>query len=269
MFYLKEFFKVLKTNLLLGVIFLVSTFGIITISHHQKTINRELSLSNKSASLPYFNALVSNESKMESIIRRMKQLPGVVAIREGQQSQMKSEISKLKSTFGESIIKGLATINYKRLKIELEVGLREKSQNLIKEYLTRLVGIESITLGEIRLPKEIKLKTKDNLLVFLNSIDVYIFSVLIGLWLVSSILLLNSVNTSSFIIEKFQRKTNTNIKIFMSGFLLLVFIALGLNYFSNNTIEFDSIIVALIMLSAGAGLTIVLKKQLKFGYGNS
>ncbi len=222
MFYLKECLRIFKDNFLLTITLGVSTLALVSVSHHHAKIKDDLSLNKKSVSLPYFNALITNKSKVDGIIRRMKKLPGVSGIQVGSSKNIKQEIASLQKTFGQNMIKGLTSIHYQKLKIELEKGLQAKSSNLIREYLTRLVGKDSITLGEVRQPKELKLKNNDPLLIFLKSIDIYAYFLFGGMWILSAWLIFKSVNTSSFLIEKFQRRKNTNIKIFISGFSLIL-----------------------------------------------
>lgn len=251
MFYLKEFLKITKENFVLSAIFIISSIGIISISHNQEEIKSQLSISNKTQSLPYFNALISSQTKMNTIIRRMKQLPGVINVEKAQSKSISQEINKLKKSFGEEVINSLSSIGYSRVKIELEDGIRSKSQNLIREYLTRLVGGESVTMGEVRFPKEIKLKSQDPLMKFLNWFDVYSFFIVVGLWLMSAVLLLKPINTSSFIIEKFQRRTKTNLKIFVSGFIGIIIPVYIVNFLLNDKFEW-------IAFASIAGMCIVL-----------
>jgi hypothetical protein len=106
MFYLKEFTKILKQNLILSFIFFTTTLCLVSIAHHKDVIEQELSLSKKAQTFPYFNALISKDTKLDSVIRRMKQLPGVVTVQEGKNKSIAQEIETLKSTFGADINKG-------------------------------------------------------------------------------------------------------------------------------------------------------------------
>jgi hypothetical protein len=261
MFYLKEFLKITKENFVLTVIFAVSTIGMVSVSHNQSEIQDQLSISNKTQALPYFNALISSQTKMNSVIRRMKQLPGVINVQKTQSKSITKEISRLKKSFGEDVINSLSSINYSRVKVELENGIRAKSQNLIREYLTRLVGGESITMGEVRFPKEIKLKSEDPLMQFLKWFDVYSFIIFVSLWGMSAFLLLKPINTSAFIIEKFQRRSKTNLKIFVTGFMAIMIPTYAVNLSLNNKFEWFALVVVAGMCVTISSLTIGLKKR--------
>ena len=261
MFYLKEFLKITKENFVLAIIFTVSTIGIISISHNQSEIQNLLSISNKTQALPYFNALISSQTKMNSVIRRMKQLPGVINVEKTQSKSIAKEITRLKKSFGEDVINSLSSIGYSRVKVELESGIRAKSQNLIREYLTRLVGGESITMGEIRFPKEIKLKSQDPLMKFLKWFDVYSFLIFVALWFMSAVLLLKPINSSAFLIEKFQRRTQTNLKIFVTGCAVIMIPAYAINLGLNDNFEWITILAITGMCMVVSSLSVGLKKR--------
>ncbi len=92
MFYLKEFLKITKENIVLTLIFSLCTISLITIAHNRKGIQEKLSLAKSAQSLPYFNALISGNSKVDSVMRRMKQLPGVVSVKQSNTSKIQDEI---------------------------------------------------------------------------------------------------------------------------------------------------------------------------------
>ncbi len=248
MFYLKEFLKITKENIVISLIFLLCSISLITIAHNRKSIQAKLSLNKKTQSLPYFKALISGQSKVASVMRRMKQLPGVVNVKQSDTSKISDEVSHLKKSFGEDVISGLATLSYQQIKIELESGIRQKSHSLIREYLTRLVGGSSITIGNIKFPQKLSLKSEDPLVKFLNWVDVYTIGIVISLWIMSAFLLLKSINVSAFIIEKFQRRKFTNIKILLSGTLLCIIPAYAINYLMNQSLDWPVFSLMMIMI---------------------
>lgn len=254
MFYLIEFGKILKTNILLSLIFVLSTVALITVSSQQKRIQKELSLSKQANTSPYFNAIVSKVENIDSVLRRMKQLPGVLNVEKHGTSSIKKQILQLKKTFGEDIIEGLASVNYKRVKVEVESGLNPGSLNLIKEYLARLIGKEAVKIGNIKYPSKVKIKSNAFLGMFLKFFDFYTQLVLGGLWLISCFLLLSKVRTKSFIIEKFQRKKNTSFKIAGTGFLVLVLITVTSNYLIWGEVQLMvGLVIGLMLLSLIVG----------------
>lgn len=262
MFYLKEFFKILKDNFVLSFIFLFSFTTFVSVSHNKNMIEKELSLTGKVKASPYFNALVSNDINLDSVQRKMKYLPGVKNVSLNASTTIKNEIEGLKSKFGESVIKSLSTINYRKLKVELEKGIHQKNQSLIREYLTKLVGRDSLTMGSVRQPKKLKLNKNDNLLVLLNWGGTYLIAISGVMFLISSILLAKQMNDISYLIEKFQRKKMVKIKIFMSGILCLALFILGLNLQVNTNINMFSIGAILVVLA----ISYIASMTTKFNY---
>ena len=247
MFYLKEFFKILKSNLLLSTIFVLSSLTLLTISGQQVKIKKLLSLKKQSSSGPYFNAIVSKNDNIDSVIRRMKNLPGVVSVEKHGASGIQAQISNLKKKFGADVINNLAAVNYKRVKVEVEDGLNAGSLNLIKEYMARLIGKDSVKIGGVKQPNGLKVKKNAFLYKFLTFFDVYAQIVLGGLWLISTFLILISVRRKAFIIEKFQRKSNTSLKIMLSGFGVLSVLTLLLNQVFLGQFQLISLVIVSLM----------------------
>jgi hypothetical protein len=242
MFYIKEFYKILKDNIVLSFIFLVSFSIFFSVSHNKNLVDKELSLNGKMKISPYFNALVSNDINLESVLRKMKYLPGVKMVSLNKNPTIKKEIEELKNKFGASVVQSLSTLNYRKLKIELEKGIHAKNQNLIREYLTKLVGKNSLTMGSVKNPRKIKLDKSDSLLKILNWGGMYIIFISGIMFLISSILLSKQMNDISYLIEKFQRKKSVKLKIFMSGIVSLIAFIFIINMQINTNLNMYSFI---------------------------
>ncbi|MBT4793368.1 MAG: hypothetical protein HON90_17485 [Halobacteriovoraceae bacterium] len=248
MFYLKEFSKILRSNLLLGFIFVLSVTTMLSIAHNNQQFKKYFSLYSKSTSLPYFNALVTNKIQLDSIVRRMKKLPGVVSVSNSQGIDVQNEVNRLKKTFGAQIVDSISSSQYQKIKIQLDLGLREKSYLLIKEYLIRLTGKNDVTVGSIRTPKELSKNQNTFLQQFLTKIDIYAFVLAMSFWFMSSFLLLKPINKTSYIIDKFQRRTKTNVKVYLAGISVLALTVLGVNFLITMKVEFLSLGVFLGMV---------------------
>jgi hypothetical protein len=259
MFYLKEFLKILKDNIVLSFVFLLSFSVFLSVSHNKNMIDKELSLNGKMKISPYFNALVSNDINLDSVLRKMKYLPGVKTVSMNKNPTIKKEIEQLKSQFGTSVVQSLSTINYKKLKIELEKGIHTKNQNLIREYLTKLVGKNSLTMGSIKVPKKIKLNKNDNLLRILNWGGVYLIIISGIMFLISSLLLSKQMNDISYLIEKFQRKKSVKLKIFMTGIVSLLLLVLVVNLQVNSNLNMYSMIAIFVTLVVSYFVTMTTK----------
>ena len=261
MFYLVEFFKVVKTNTMAFVLLSASSFGIIFLSSNFSLVKEKLSLSSQAQETPYFNALISKKMQVDGVLRRMKKLPGVIAADKPSNTQIKTEIEKIKKVFGGDIIRSLASVDYTKIRISLEAGIKKKSYELIKEYLQRLVGATSVTMGEIKYPNQGQVKLKGFLGKFLSWINIYTLSVLGGIWLVSLVLFARPLISHAYIIEKFQRKNLVGLKIGLLGMSTLLAILMGGTYFFNSQIEVYGIAASLMMMVfVGLILNILPKK---------
>lgn len=267
MFYLIEFFRILKKNLLLGFIFISSLFLLISLSHFQEEIEVELSLDNKIHNFPYFNALLKKDVEFEGIKRRMAQLPGVLSVELGEEKKILNEVSQLKKIFNYEIIKNLSSLKYHKIKVELEKGLKLKNQTLIKEYFTRLVGKDSVTIGKIKVPNELKIETQSLLFTMLEWAQTYIQVILFGLWFVASILLFSPIAKKAYIIERFQRKKFAFMKIYLSGITTSLVLSLLINISFKTTINSSSLFIALGIVALSLLMTFVLRAMKTAKYG--
>lgn len=249
MFYIVEFLKVLKENILVGGLFILSTISIITVAHNRNNVENFLSLTGKSHNSPYFNALVKSQSDLDSVIRKMKTLPGVKSVSVREAKSFKKEVAALKSRFGSSVLSGISGLNYQNLKIELESGVFKKNQKLIREYLSRLVGRNKVTMGTVRKPRTLKLKKSDPLFSLLKLGDKYLLIILTFFWLFSGFLIAKPLKASSYIIEKFQRKSQTDIKILGTGLSVLSAVTIAVNLYFNSDITLLTLVPSLLMTS--------------------
>lgn len=259
MFYLAEFFKVIKVNKILASVLFVSLFSIYTISLFQYEIEKELSLNGKIKNTPYFNALLRENIDINTVRRRMIMLPGVSSVELNQNSSIEKEVSALKEVFGGDLIENLSTTKYQRLRVELDKGIKAKSFNLIKEYLSRLVGKDAVTIGQMKRPKDIQLKNDDVLFQFLKWADTYALILFSILWIISSVLILVPMFKRAYIIEKFQRKNHVLYKLMGTGFFSYALLIVCIGFlFKFELSEFGimlSIFLFMITLLIGAFLS--------------
>ena len=264
MFYLKEFYQLFRANRLLSIIFLFSIMGIVISVTQKEEINYQLTKAQSIKLLPYFNALIQNGTNIEKIQRKMSDLPGVSTVKLLDHSAVSKEVKKLQQRFDKDLLNELSSLKLQRIKVELESGLLEKNQNLIKEYLARLVGKESITIGAVKRPSQF-LKRKET---FQQKImkwgDIYIISFFSALFLMSIFLIQGRLNKQSYIIEKFQRKKYVKTKIMFAGasFAMGTALILNISLFKSITVMaiFPILIVTFTILALGTGL------KLKFSH---
>lgn len=204
------------------------------------------SLDNKTNRSPYFNALISGEKDITFIQRKMKQLPGVESIQIKNKLNASSELNNILP--GETISEALGAKTFTPVKIFLNANITKSSRNLIREYLTRLMGKESVTFSRVKYPAKINLKKYPFFKVFSNWSGAYFAFICFGLWIVSIILIAPYFYQQAYIIEKFQRKNAVGIKMY--GQLLLVITSIAIISFTVFNAKFSLVSVSLI----GGGL---------------
>lgn len=250
MFYLIEFLKAMKTHFFSVAICLLMGTGLIWGSFHHSEWDKKIrKISQASKANPYFNALVDTKSSFEKIRRKMKQLPGVLNVITSGKLRVDSEISQLRKTFGDDALPGIDHLKFNRIKVEMSHGLGKKNQQLIQEYLTRLVGKESITIGSLKKPGQGHDKVA--LLSLVNAWGVpLIFGTMLVLWCISFFHLAYNTKKKFFVIENFQRKKLVSVKTligFQVGYwvLLFAFLVLMSGQFSLPTLFAITILVGL------------------------
>lgn len=250
MFYLGEFFKISKQNLLVSLLACFSSLGLILTVHFQDNIDRKLSeLGKLKSQQPYFNALVDDKVSFSKIKRKMSQLPGVITISSHGQLNASDEIERLKAAYGGDILQSLSELNYKKLKIEVSQGLKPKSLKLIREYLVRLVGKESVTVGEFKFPSINRSKVK--LIEVIQTGGVPALMLILGfLFCFSLALFMKPLKKHAFIIENFQRKKSVSLRILTQGFGVVWLAAYAMMYLGTERLDIYS-------LSLAIGMTII------------
>lgn len=257
MFYLNHFFKSLLNFKISGILFVVLTVMLTTALHNRTYVKKLFSLANKTITRPYFNALVTNNVNLNTVARKLKKLPGVEAVRIKKVEDVKEELGTLKGELDTEVLNSLATINYTSLTVELGRSLQARSQSLIREYLTRLVGKDSVTISDIKKPKTINIKKNDPYNIINNWGDFYIIGLLAILWFATCLSFSKYLNNYSYLIEKFQRKKNVGLKIFSLGLVSVTALSVIGNLYFNPKFAATE----LLFMIALFGISLVIFKQ--------
>lgn len=239
MFYLKHFFIVVKNTKFSGMMFVLMTTFLISGLHNRAYLKKVFSMSKKAISRPYFNVLISNKVNLDSLKRKITHLPGVEEVTVKKSMDIGKELSTLSKELGSDMIKGLADINYASVTIEISNGLQERSQKLIKEYLSRLAGKDSVAISDVKTPKRIKLSKKDPYQFINNWGDFYLLGIFGVIWVFSFVGLTKYLRNYSYLIEKFQRKKNVAYKVFVIGFVAIGLVTILVNMYFQPSIAWE------------------------------
>lgn len=249
MFYLTEFAKIAKQNFLVAIVASFSSLALITVVHYQNDIEKKLTdLGKLKSQQPYFNALVDQKVSFSKIKRKMSQLPGVTMISANGDLNASSEIERLKKTYGGDILESLSQLNYKKIKIEVAQGLKPKSLELIREYLVRLVGKESVTVGEFKFPSLSRSKARLIEVIQIGGVPAMV-GLLGFLFFFSVALLAKPLKKHAFIIENFQRKKSVSLHILVKGFGALWISYYAIMYLATNNLNIYSLSLVIGMIS--------------------
>jgi hypothetical protein len=241
MFYLKHFWEVTKNANLNGILFIILSILAITSVHHRSYFQNIFSMSQKIISRPYLNALISDKVDLQSISRKISNLPGVEKVSVKRTSDLGAEIANLEKEIGTGLVQSLGDLNFASINIELTSGISERSQALVREYLSRLAGKNTVAISNIKKPKAVTLSKNDPYQFVNNWGDWYIIAIILVLWLVSFVILTRSLRNYSYLIERFQRRKHVAFKIFITGFGTIVSAAFLLNMYFRPSFNIESL----------------------------
>ena len=261
MFYLSHFFRALFNFKLSGFLFVAFTVMLVTVTHNRKKVKKFFSLTNKSMTRPYFNALVSNSTNLDGVARKMRKLPGVKAVRVKKALEVSKELGTLQRELNSDVLESLSKIKYSSVTVELSNAIQKRSQSLIKEYLARLVGNKSITISRVKKPKTVKLSKNSPGLLIDKWGDKYVIVILSLLWLASCLSFSKYLKNYSFLIEKFQRKTKVDSKIFSCGLIFLFLTSFLINLYINPKLGAFELIYILVIFTLSI---LVFSKRVEF-----
>lgn len=249
MFYLKHFLQVIKNVKINGLLFIALTAVLVTSFQNRNYLKKVFSMTQKVVSRPYFNALITDKINLSSVQRKMTRLPGVEKVTIKKTLDVGKELGSLSKELGSDIVKGLADLNYASVTVELANGLQVRSESLIKEYLTRLVGKTGVAISDIKKPKKLSLSKNDPYLTINNWGDIYILSIVFVLWVVSCLTLVRYLKNYAYLIEKFQRKKNVAFKIYMGGFLTISLLAFLVNLYFKPTFIWEAWVTFAVLIT--------------------
>lgn len=240
MFYLNQFFKSLLRTKIIGVLFILCTITLVTGAFHQDKISSIVSSVDNKDRNPYFNALISKDINLSSVARKIKSLPGVQRVSRVKKIDAKKELGTLNKELNSSVLDRLKSIKYSSLTIELSRNLKVKSQKLIKEYLGRLVGNESLTLSKIKYPRQNE-ETETIVDKVLKNADIIGLSTMSLLWIILFFTMLKRNSSYFFLVEKFQRKKRIKEKSLSIAVAFIVVISCLVNFYFSDDFSIASI----------------------------
>ncbi len=198
--------------------------GVLSRDQINKSVDKRIAISGSES---FFYALLDNKENQARIARKLRILPGV------KQVELLSE--KSVSTMTEEIIKNinidlnseLERLNFSGLKIIFTKDISSRSIDLIRDYLTRLVGGQQLTMGGVKKP----IKNQIKISKMLSSIKLwggsFFILIIFLIWGVSFFQFQSVLLKRSYLIERFQRRTYVDLKVLSSGLAAMSILASG------------------------------------------
>jgi len=233
MFYLAQFFKALKIAPVRGGLFLISTFLLLISLGEMDALEKKYFHSeNARMTGAYFYALISSKENNLAVARKLRVLPGVEQAITLSEKKIKLEVERLLGAFKKDLAtelqdelhnelkNDLINLEFTGIKVVFQENITQRTQQLIRDYLSRLVGTDKVTLGPIKKPNE-EFKKNAQLALFLKDWGIIGVVFLCVLFWFSSLQIFSKVIAKqSYLLEQFQRKKFVRIKILGVGPLL-------------------------------------------------
>lgn len=222
MFYLNTFIQNIKRHPVWGGAYLFVTALLLFSAMNFQTLESVVfKSSNNLNSGPYFHALISGAENHRRISRKLLDLPGVQRVELLGENEIQSQVKNVLSNLDVDMKIEDIDLNYAGLKVILDRNLQNRSQELIRDYLVRLVGESKLTLGAIKAISRAE-KLKNQLFSQFKEWGITVVSVgFIVIWGLIGIVFSTLVKKSSYIIEQFQRRNKVGLKVMLSGGVIL------------------------------------------------
>jgi len=256
MFYLSNFFKAFFHNPLRGFVFVIATMAFVAsafvTTKVENSLMKGIAKMERGAS---FFALIDSRENNNRVARKLRELPGVNKVKVLSKAHVSSSLDELLKTLNVGVSRDLIDLSFSGLKIEFQKGLPQRSQNLIRDYLTRLVGVEKLTMGAINRESMEAKKKRGSFSVMIKTYLGPIVTATAGIiWFILFLIYRKDFIRTSYLSEQFQRRTNVPAKSLASGFLLLfgvtgagMFFATGLPQITQILFVFTTMFMVLVI----------------------
>lgn len=175
----------------------------------------------------YFYALIASTESYQNVARQMAVLPGVHKVEVLSENQIKDEVKGILGSLQVDLSQSTLDLNYAGLKVIYAKDLKPRAQELVRDYLTHLVGEGNITLGAIKVNDQ----TLDKRNHFIGAIkswgySLYLFIIFL-FWMISLLSIRVKIAEASYLLESYQRKRKVGVKMATFGLSLIFVISVG------------------------------------------
>jgi hypothetical protein len=219
-------------------------------SYFQKMIDVKFS---KEIPGSYFFCLIDSSISYEDNIRKIKDLPGIERVTQFSSNQIQAQIKEMLGDINDPTILDKLAVSYVGIRVEFEDKTTENSQNLIREYVRRLIGETNLTIGPTINPfvKDFSSLQYNDLMVKYSLLVAVLISLII--WLLIYSMVVVRIRELAFLVEKFQRKKLVSFKIVSLCLVIQSLISLPFIYYlisAPSSIAIMVIAIIFIILSS-------------------
>lgn len=233
MFYLSNYFKTLWYGRSVGMFYGALTLLVLTFAANIFTFKEKYIDRNKN---PYFNALFTAGAKPSMIMAKLKEIPGVENVVLSENLTASTGIRSLLDRSSANIAKDLLAANYVNLKVELSPHIEKRSQDLIMEYLRRMLGKTKVTMTNI-INQTGEAKVRDPLKSFVIDYGHYMILIFLSIvWVFATWVIGQKMQNRSYLINMYQRRSLVAFKIFTSGQVFWLLLSLGVCFYLGGNL---------------------------------
>jgi hypothetical protein len=201
----------------------------------------------------YFYALIASSESYQTVARQMGQLPGVYKVEILSETQIKDEVKNVLGSLQVDVTDSHLDLNYAGLKIIYAKDLKPRAKDLVRDYLTHLVGEGNITLGAIKANDQIADKRAQFISVIKTwGYSLYLFIVFI-FWVISMLSVRVKIAEASYLLENYQRKQKVGLKMALHGLILIFIVSVAVTFVLGMP-QFLNLLVALGIFIVGISL---------------
>ncbi|WP_127714826.1 hypothetical protein [Halobacteriovorax sp. HLS] len=250
MFYLNLFIQNVRRHPFWGSAFFITTSIMVLCAMNFSSIENYIFKSSLSLdSGPSFHALISGDQNHQRISRKVLELPGVQKVSFSSKEEIQSQVKSVLSGVDLQMKFDDLDLNYVGLKISLEQGLQPRSQNLIRDYLVRLVGASNVTLGATKSISRSQL-LKNQIFSTFREWGVLVVSIsFVIIWALVAVGFSVQVKKSSYLIEKFQRRSKVGLKVMLLATMTIFITSFALTI-SIGQLSLIGMVLGLVLLLA-------------------
>ncbi|MCB9063217.1 MAG: hypothetical protein H6622_16955 [Halobacteriovoraceae bacterium] len=243
MFYVINYFKNTAQSPFLSLLrfFLASglVFSVLFQTQIKSNIIQQIEIQKK---FPKLSAVMPASVNIEWVRRKVTNLPGVNKIKTVSKEKIESGI---KQSLGEWNHEILGNYSFQGLEIIFDEGIKERTIELVKEYIQKLVGQNEVILESYSVKDREDKKTKNILLRYPEKMIIFLLFIS---WGIIFALSKDKMLKRSYLIEKFQRRNLIAFKLNIIEYSFILGLVVFTSLISNVQLVHGLIMISILMI---------------------